>query len=227
MTVQTSYTQDVFAQLTDELEEITLHEAEDAIAAIGRGELVVVVDDEDRENEGDLIVAAQYADADAINFMITHGRGLVCLAITAERATELHLPPMVTSNEDHHGTAFTVSVDGTLQHGVTTGISAPERARTVELVLSGTATDLARPGHIFPLIARDGGVVERPGHTEAAVDLARLAGLAPAGVIVEIILPDGTMARLPDLVHFSRSHNLVLTSIEKLRTFMLQTASRR
>ncbi|WFE28842.1 3,4-dihydroxy-2-butanone-4-phosphate synthase [Solwaraspora sp. WMMD791] len=211
--------QDTLVSLLPTPERIELQEAEEAIAAIGRGELVVVVDDENRENEGDLIVAAEYADADAINFMITHGRGLVCLAITAARAAELDLPPMVERNEDHHGTAFTVSVDGTPEHGVTTGISAYERSRTVQLVLDGKASDLARPGHIFPLVARDGGVLERPGHTEASVDLARLAGLKPAGVIVEIIRPDGTMARLPDLVRFSREHNLVLTSIEKLREY--------
>jgi 3,4-dihydroxy-2-butanone 4-phosphate synthase len=197
-----------------------IQEAEQAIEAIARGELVVVVDDEDRENEGDLIVAAEHADTQAINFMITHGRGLVCVSITAQRAKELELPPMVARNEDHHGTAFTVSVDGTAENGITTGISAGERARTIELMLSGTATDLARPGHIFPLVARDGGVLERPGHTEAAVELAQLAGLRPAGVIVEIISTDGTMARLPQLAEFSRSHGLVLTSIEKLREYV-------
>lgn len=198
---------------------VTLEEPEKAIAAIARGELVVVVDDEDRENEGDLIVAAEYADAAAVNFMITHGRGLVCLSLTAERAAELNLPPMVERNEDHNGTAFTVSIDGTRENGVSTGISAFERARTIELALYGTASDLARPGHIFPLVAKDGGVLERPGHTEASVDLARFAGLVPAGVIVEIINPDGTMARLPQLVEFAAEHGLVLTSIEKLREY--------
>ena len=198
---------------------VTLEDPEKAIAAIARGELVVVVDDEDRENEGDLIVAAEYADAAAINFMITHGRGLVCLSLTAERAAQLDLPPMVERNEDHNGTAFTVSIDGTRENGVSTGISAFERARTIELALYGTASDLARPGHIFPLVAKDGGVLERPGHTEASVDLARFAGLQPAGVIVEIINPDGTMARLPQLVEFAAEHGLVLTSIEKLREY--------
>ena len=198
---------------------VTLEEPEKAIAAIARGELVVVVDDEDRENEGDLIVAAEYADAAAVNFMITHGRGLVCLSLTAERAAELNLPPMVERNEDHNGTAFTVSIDGTRENGVSTGISAFERARTIELALYGAASDLARPGHIFPLVAKDGGVLERPGHTEASVDLARFAGLVPAGVIVEIINPDGTMARLPQLVEFAAEHGLVLTSIEKLREY--------
>ncbi len=199
--------------------DIVLAEPEEAIAAIARGELVVVVDDEDRENEGDLVMAAEHADATAVNFMITHGRGLVCLSLTAERAAELRLPPMVARNEDHMGTAFTVSIDGTRERGVTTGISAHERARTIELALHGEAEDLARPGHIFPLIAKDGGVLERPGHTEASVDLARFAGLMPAGVIVEIINADGTMARLPQLAVFARTHGLVLTSIEKLQKY--------
>jgi 3,4-dihydroxy-2-butanone 4-phosphate synthase len=191
----------------------------EAVAAIARGELIVVVDDEDRENEGDLIVAADFADAAAINYMITHGRGLVCVSITEERAKELELPPMVAHNSDPHGTAFTVSVDGGPEHGVTTGISAPDRAKTIDLMLNGRSEDLRRPGHIFPLIARSGGILERPGHTEAAVDLARFAGLSPAGVIVEIILEDGTMARLPQLVDFARREGLVITSIEKLREY--------
>jgi 3,4-dihydroxy-2-butanone 4-phosphate synthase len=206
-------------------EPIVLDDAAAAVAAIARGELIIVVDDEDRENEGDLIVAAEHADAAAINYMITHGRGLVCVSITEERAAALNLPPMVQYNEDHHGTAFTVSVDGGPEHGVTTGISAPDRAKTIELILDGTGGDLRRPGHIFPLIARPGGVLERPGHTEAAVDLARFAGLRPAGVIVEIINPDGTMARLPQLAEFARREGLVLTSIEKLREYAaVQTA---
>ncbi|MFJ2264401.1 3,4-dihydroxy-2-butanone-4-phosphate synthase [Streptomyces sp. NPDC087844] len=198
---------------------IVLDDAAAAVAAIARGELIVVVDDEDRENEGDLIVAAEYADAAAINYMITHGRGLVCVSVTEERAEKLNLPPMVERNEDHHGTAFTVSVDGGPEHGVTTGISAPDRAKTIDLMLNGTGQDLRRPGHIFPLVARPGGVLERPGHTEAAVDLARFAGLTPAGVIVEIILEDGTMARLPQLAQFARREGLILTSIEKLREY--------
>ncbi|SOD60434.1 3,4-dihydroxy-2-butanone 4-phosphate synthase [Streptomyces zhaozhouensis] len=198
---------------------IVLDEAATAVAAIARGELVVVVDDENRENEGDLIVAADHADAAAINYMITHGRGLVCVSVTEERAAELNLPPMVDRNEDHHGTAFTVSVDGGPEHGVTTGISAPDRAKTIELILDGKSEDLRRPGHIFPLVARPGGVLARPGHTEAAVDLARFAGLRPAGVIVEIILEDGTMARLPHLAEFARREGLVLTSIEKLQEY--------
>lgn len=145
-----------------------LDPASEAIAAIARGEIVVIVDDEDRENEGDLVAAADHADAGVINFMITHGRGLVCLALPAARAAELELPPMVPHNEDHMGTAFTVSIDGTPARGVTTGISAGERATTIGLALTGTASDLQRPGHIFPLIARDGGVLTRTGHTEAS-----------------------------------------------------------
>lgn len=198
-----------------------LEPAERAIAAISRGELVVVVDDEGRENEGDLIVAADHATPAAINFMITHGRGLVCLAITGERARELDLPPMVQRNEDHMGTAFTVSIDATRAHGVTTGISATERARTVSVALSGGASDLQRPGHIFPLIARDGGVIVRQGHTEASVDLARTAGCSPAGVIVEIIGQDGEMLRRDALRAFADDHGLVMTSIELLREHLL------
>lgn len=197
-----------------------LSDIDDVIAAISRGEMVVVVDDEDRENEGDLIVAAQHATPEVINFMITRGRGLVCLSLTPDRAAELELRPMVDFNEDHMGTAFTVSIDGTRAHGVHTGISAFERARTIELALTGTASDLARPGHIFPLIARPGGVLARPGHTEASVDLARLAGCAPAGVIVEIIGDDGRMLRLDGLREFAADHGLLLTSIERLQEFL-------
>lgn len=199
---------------------VMLDDVAAAVAAIARGELVIVVDDEDRENEGDLILAAEHATPEAINYMITRGRGLVCAAITAERGADLRLSPMVEINEDHHGTAFTVSVDGAPEHGVTTGISANDRAKTIELILRGASEDLRRPGHMFPLIARPGGVLERPGHTEAAVDLARLAGLSPAGVIVEILLEDGSMARLPHLIDFARSEGLVITSIEKLRAYL-------
>lgn len=199
---------------------ITLASAEAAINAISRGEMVVVVDDENRENEGDLVVAAEYATANIINFMITHGRGLVCMSVTPERAASLALPPMVERNEDSMGTAFTVSIDGTRANGVTTGISAPERARTIELALTGKAGDLVRPGHVFPLIARPGGVLERQGHTEASVDLARLAGCRPAGVIVEIIGDDGEMLRLADLAEFSAKHGLLLTSIELLHDYL-------
>jgi 3,4-dihydroxy-2-butanone 4-phosphate synthase len=195
---------------------LALCEASEAIAAIARDEMVVVVDDEDRENEGDLVAAADHATPEVINFMITHGRGLVCLSMTGDRAAQLALPPMVARNEDHMQTAFTVSVDGTPAHGVTTGISASDRSTTIALALNGTAGDLQRPGHIFPLIARSGGVLTRQGHTEASVDLARLAGCRAAGVIVEIIADDGEMRRLDSLVVFARTYGLLITSIEKL-----------
>ena len=200
---------------------ISLESAASAIAAVSRGELVVVVDNEARENEGDLVMAADMVNSTSINFMITHGRGLVCLAITAERALALNLPPMVQTNQDHMGTAFTVSIDGTLAKGVTTGISAKERALTIALAVSGNASDLQRPGHVFPLIARDGGVLRRPGHTEASVDLARAAGRYPAGVIVEIIGDDGEMMRRDDLRVFADRHGLVMTSIELLRDYLI------
>jgi len=191
-----------------------------AIEAIRRGEVLIVADGEDRENEGDLIVAAEFASAQVLNFMITYGRGLVCLALTQKRASELHLPPMVERPTDHMGTAFTVSIDGSPEHDVRTGISAFERAKTVALALSGRPEDLVRPGHMFPLVARDGGVFERPGHTEAAVDLARWAGLQPAGVIVEIIGDDGQMLRRDGLKAFARRHGLLMTTIEILRDSM-------
>lgn len=200
---------------------------DEAVAEIARGGIVVLVDDEGRENEGDLVVAAQFASPEVINFMITHGRGLVCMSITSRRATELGLPQMVATNTESHGTAFTVSVDGSEAHGVTTGISAHERARTIELVLSGDADDLRAPGHMFPLIAKDGGSLERPGHTEASVDLARLAGLAPSGVIVEIVGDDGHMLRRDGLGRFAQEHGLLVTSIELLREHLseLQAAA--
>jgi len=212
---------DMQAPLTGAL--VALDPASEVIAAIGRGEIVILVDDEDRENEGDLIAAADFADASVVNFMITHGRGLVCLALTRARADELELHPMVPRNEDHMGTAFTVSIDGTLAHGVRTGISAPERAKTISLAVRGTATDIQRPGHIFPLIARDGGVVERQGHTEAAVDLATLAGCSAAGVIVEIVGPDGEMLRRDGLRDFARQHGLLMSSIDLLRQHVLDS----
>ncbi len=189
----------------------------EVVAAVAAGEMVVVVDDEDRENEGDLVVAADHATPEVINFMITHGRGLVCLSLTAERARELDLAPMVRRNEDHMGTAFTVSIDGAPEHGVSTGISARDRATTIALALTGHAGDLRRPGHVFPLVARDGGVLARPGHTEASVDLARAAGCRAAGVIVEIVGDDGEMLRLPQLREFAARHGLLITSIEKMR----------
>ncbi|HEY8530462.1 MAG TPA: bifunctional 3,4-dihydroxy-2-butanone-4-phosphate synthase/GTP cyclohydrolase II [Paenibacillaceae bacterium] len=195
--------------------EIRFDPIEEAIYELMRGNMVVVVDDEDRENEGDLIALAEKATPEIVNFMITEGKGLVCVPITEERAAELDLPPMVMQNTDYHGTNFTVSVD----HVSTgTGISAVERARTIRALIDPKAkpSDFRRPGHVFPLIAKKGGVLRRAGHTEAAVDLARMCGSAPAAVICEIIKEDGTMARLPDLVEFCRKHQLKLISIRDL-----------
>ncbi|HEY9846498.1 MAG TPA: 3,4-dihydroxy-2-butanone-4-phosphate synthase, partial [Candidatus Caenarcaniphilales bacterium] len=175
---------------------------EAALADLKAGRALVVVDDEARENEGDLICAAQFATPDLINFMAVYARGLICLAMEGDRLDELDLPLMVSSNTDSNQTAFTVSIDAASHLGVTTGISAEDRARTIQVVINpGTQPrDLRRPGHIFPLRAKEGGVLKRAGHTESAIDLARLAGLYPAGVICEIQNPDGSMARLPELI---------------------------
>jgi len=190
--------------------------AEEAIAAIKRGEMIVVVDDENRENEGDLLVAAEFCDAERINFMATHARGLICLAMKREHLARLDLHEMVPRNTSLHKTAFTVSIDAI--DGVTTGISAADRAKTISVAIDPRTVpeDLGRPGHIFPLAARDGGVLRRTGHTETAVDMARLAGLHPSGVICEIMNADGTMARLPQLKKFAKQHGLLLTSVENL-----------
>ncbi|MFO7949691.1 MAG: bifunctional 3,4-dihydroxy-2-butanone-4-phosphate synthase/GTP cyclohydrolase II [Candidatus Fermentibacteraceae bacterium] len=190
--------------------------AEEAIEAFSRGEMVVVVDDENRENEGDLVVAAELCGPEEINFMARNARGLVCLAMEREDLSRLEIDEMVPRNTSLHNTAFMVSVDAA--SGVSTGISAADRARTIQVAIdpSSRPEDLVRPGHIFPLAARKGGVLTRTGHTEAAVDLARLAGLRPAGVICEIMREDGTMARLPHLREFADQHGLVLTSVEKL-----------
>jgi 3,4-dihydroxy 2-butanone 4-phosphate synthase/GTP cyclohydrolase II len=190
---------------------------EQAIRELRAGRMVVVADDEDRENEGDLIMAADKVTPDAINFMATHGRGLVCLAMTGDRLDELELGPMVPHNDALGGTAFTVSIDARVE-GMTTGISAHERARTIRAAIdpASKARDFARPGHIFPLRARSGGVLERRGHTEAAVDLARLAGSSPAGVICEIVNDDGTMARVRDLVRFCAKHGLMMITVADL-----------
>lgn len=189
---------------------------EEAIAEIRAGRMVVVVDDEDRENEGDLTMAAQFATPQAINFMATHGRGLICLAITPERAEALRLQPMVRNNQSRFGTAFTVSIEA--REGVTTGISAADRARTIQVAVDPDSKpeDLVQPGHVFPLVARHGGVLARAGQTEAAVDLARLAGLIPAGVICEVMNEDGTMARVPDLVEYCRRHGLKMITVADL-----------
>ncbi len=189
---------------------------EDAIEDVRRGRMVVVCDDENRENEGDLTLAAQFATPEAINFMATHGRGLVCLALTPERTEELGLNLMAAKNEAPLQTAFTVSVEA--RHGVTTGISAADRAHTIQVAIDphSVPEDLVQPGHVFPLKAKEGGVLERTGQTEAAVDLARLAGLIPAGVICEIMNEDGTMARVPDLVPYCRQHGLKMVTVADL-----------
>lgn len=196
-------------------ERFSFHTIEEALSDLKEGKVVIVVDDEDRENEGDFIALADKATPEVINFMITEGRGLVCLPMTQARARELDLKPMVTQNTDYHGTAFTVSID---HKDTTTGISAHERSITVNGILdpNASAADFRRPGHMFPLIAKDGGVLRRAGHTEAAVDLARLSGSYPAGVICEVIKEDGTMARLPDLMEIAKKHDLKLISIKDL-----------
>ncbi len=189
---------------------------EEAVEALRAGRMIIVVDDEDRENEGDLVLAAEKATPEAINFMLREARGLLCVPLTGERARELELRPMVVPPEDSHETAFTVSVDA--RWGVSTGISAADRTRTILVLADPDAgpEDLTRPGHVFPLIARDGGVLRRAGHTEAAVDLCRLAGLQPVGVICEIMNDDGTMARLPELVAFAERHGLPVLTIADL-----------
>lgn len=206
--------------------EIKLNTVEDAIADIKAGKVVIVVDDEDRENEGDFVTAASNATPEIINFMATHGRGLICAPLTEARCEELNLDLMVGKNTDSYGTNFTVSVD-LIGHGCTTGISASDRSRTVQALINPATNpeELGRPGHIFPLRARDGGVLRRAGHTEAAVDLARLAGLEPAGVIVEVMKVDGEMARLPDLMEIAAHHQLKIISIKDLITYRLAQES--
>ncbi len=191
---------------------------DDIIKDIRAGRMVVVTDDEDRENEGDLVMAAEKVTPAAVNFMATHGRGLICAPITEERAEQLGLQRMVLENRESYRTDFTVSVDGSAAHGVTTGISAHDRAKTIQLLVDpiGRPQDLVQPGHVFPLRAKAGGVLRRAGHTEASVDLARLAGLQPAGVLCEILNTDGTMARLPELLKFRKKHKLKLCSIRDL-----------
>ena len=202
---------------------IQLNTIEEAIEDIRQGKIIIVVDDEDRENEGDFLAAAELVTPEMINFMATHGRGLICAPLTENRCKELGLHVMVNNNTDHMETAFTVSVD-LRGHGVTTGISASDRAKTVmALVNPNTKShDLARPGHIFPLIAKQGGVLRRTGHTEAAIDFARLAGFKSAGVICEIMNDDGSMARLPELVEVAKKLNLKLVSIEDLVAYRMQ-----
>jgi 3,4-dihydroxy 2-butanone 4-phosphate synthase/GTP cyclohydrolase II len=195
-----------------------------ALADLKAGRVIVVVDDENRENEGDLICAAQFATPDMINFMAVEARGLICLAMSGDRLDELDLPLMVSNITDPNQTAFTVSIDASPHLGVSTGISAEDRARTIQVALNPATkpTDLRRPGHIFPIRAKDGGVLKRAGHTEAAVDLSRLAGLYPAGVICEIQNPDGSMARLPELFEYAKTHHLKIISIADLISYRLQ-----
>ena len=193
-----------------------LSDVEEVIEEARNGHMFILIDDENRENEGDLVVPAQMATPEAINFMAMHGRGLICLALTRERVEELGLPLMAKRNQSRLETAFTISIEA--REGVTTGISAPDRARTIAVAIDPTkqAEDIVTPGHVFPLVARPGGVLVRAGHTEAAVDVARLAGLSPTGVICEIMNEDGTMARLPDLVTFAQKHGLKIASIASL-----------
>ena len=197
-----------------------LDSIESAIEDLKNGKIIVVVDDENRENEGDLLMVAEYAEPEAVNFMAMYGRGLICAPMTQERADELHLPLMADFNDCPYGTAFTVSVDA--KNDTTTGISASDRSITLKRLADPAygMDDFMRPGHMFPLIAKDGGVLEREGHTEAAVDLARLAGAQAVGVICEILNDDGSMARLPELKVFAQKHQLKLISIEDLVKFL-------
>ncbi|MCR8667838.1 3,4-dihydroxy-2-butanone-4-phosphate synthase [Aestuariibaculum sp. M13] len=200
-----------------------LDRIQDAIEDIRHGKVIIVVDDENRENEGDFLAAADKVTPEMINFMATHGRGLICAPLTEKRCKELDLHMMVTNNTDHMETAFTVSVD-LRGNGVTTGISASDRAKTIKALIDPSTKpfELARPGHIFPLVAKEGGVLRRTGHTEAAIDFARLAGLQPAGVIVEIMNEDGTMARLPQLMEVAKKLDLKIVSIEDLVAYRMQ-----
>jgi 3,4-dihydroxy 2-butanone 4-phosphate synthase/GTP cyclohydrolase II len=196
---------------------------EDIIEDARNGRPYILVDAEDRENEGDVIIPAQFATPEQINFMAKHARGLICLSITGDRARQLRLPPMAVDNQSGHGTAFTVSIEA--REGVTTGISAHDRAHTIAVAVDPTkgADEIVSPGHVFPLVARDGGVLVRAGHTEAAVDISRLAGLNPAGVICEIMKDDGSMARLPDLIAFAQTHGLKIGTIADLIAYRRRT----
>ena len=205
------------------MSKILLNTIEEAIESIKRGEIIIVVDDENRENEGDFVAAAEVISPEKINFMATHGRGLICTPLTEKKCKKLKLDRMVNSTSDPMDTAFTVSVDYKGK-GVTTGISAADRSRTIRAMIDKKtrAMDLTRPGHVFPLIAKDGGVLRRTGHTEAAIDFARLAGFEPAGVIVEIMNEDGSMARLPELIKVSKKFDLKIVSIEDLVAYRMQ-----
>lgn len=203
-----------------------LNTIEEALEDIRKGKAVIVVDDEDRENEGDFITASRHATPEMINFMATHGRGLICVSLTGDRCEELHLEMMVSRNTSSNETPFTISVD-LLGHGCTTGISAADRSKTIRALIDPAtrSEDLGRPGHIFPLKAKNGGVLRRAGHTEAALDLSRLAGFEPSGVLVEIMNEDGTMARLPDLINIAKKFDLKIISIEDLISYRLKTES--
>jgi 3,4-dihydroxy 2-butanone 4-phosphate synthase/GTP cyclohydrolase II len=209
--------------VTQTVETAAFATIEEAIDDIREGKFVVVVDAADRENEGDLTIAAQFATPEAINFMATHGRGLVCLCLTEERCDELDLRPMTEKNETPYGTAFTISIEA--REGITTGISAHDRSRTIQVAIdpSKGPADLVQPGHVFPLRARPGGVLQRAGQTEAAVDLARLAGLNPAGVVCEVMKDDGTMARVPDLVAYCARHGLKMITVADLIEYRRRT----
>ncbi len=206
------------------MSEIKFDTIEEAIEDFKNGKPVIVADDEDRENEGDVIVPAQFATPQIINFLISQCKGVLCLALTREKAEKLGLSEMVSHSTDPKGTAFTQSIDAVKKYGVTTGVSAFDRAKTIEVAVANdsVASDLSRPGHVFPLIARKGGVLERVGHTEASVDLALLAGLTPAAVICEIVNEDGTMARRDNLVEFSKKHNLKFITVAQLIEYRLQ-----
>ncbi|WP_375772625.1 3,4-dihydroxy-2-butanone-4-phosphate synthase [Archangium gephyra] len=214
--------QEAMARGSRQHESDSISLVEQALAEIRKGRMVILTDDEDRENEGDLVMAAEKVTPEAINFMATHGRGLICLSLVEERIRRLNLPLMVQDNTSSFQTAFTVSIEAA--QGVSTGISAADRAHTIKVAVAPNAkpSDLARPGHVFPLRARDGGVLVRTGQTEGSVDLARLAGLSPAGVICEIMNPDGTMARRPDLVKFARKHKMVLLSVADIIRYRLE-----
>lgn len=203
---------------------IEFDKVEDAIEDIKNGKMVIIADDENRENEGDLVCAAELITPEIINFMATEGRGLICLSLTSERAKELDLHQMVENNTEAQGTAFTVSIDAAAKFGVTTGISVSDRAKTIQVALEADCKpfDLRRPGHIFPLISKKGGVLERVGQTEASVDIARLAGLKPAGVICEILNADGSMARRDDLVEYAKKHSLKFITVSQLIAYRLQ-----
>lgn len=208
------------------MEKIKLNTIEEAITDIQNGKVIIVVDDEDRENEGDFLTAARNITPEVVNFMATHGRGLICAAITEEKAKELQLELMVTSNTALHETAFTVSID-LLGYGCTTGISASDRSKTIQAMIDPNmkAKDFGRPGHIFPLIAKNGGVLRRTGHTEATIDFARLAGFEPCGALVEIMNEDGTMARLPDLMQIAKKFDLKIVTIKDLISYRLAKES--